>query len=133
MTFKIPEKTGQDVPDGTYRASLIGITDKADGSFGDGAYRLWDWLLEVPGQSEPVPYSDTTSQGLGPKTNSYKRLQALLGFAPEPGQEVASPVGKMALVQIHHLDSKGQPSDFPKTAGVFPYVAPATSEGGTPR
>lgn len=125
MRFKIPEAT-QDIPPGTYKASLLGVEDKTGGSFGDGRYRLWDWLLDVNGES--VAYSDTTSIGMGVKTNSYQRLQALMGSVPEVGQEYEAPIGKMVLLQIGRKEN-----GFPKTDAVFPYVAPVTSEGGTPR
>lgn len=130
--FKV-EAPAVDIPDGTYKASLIGVTDKNDGKSFDGKYRLWDWLLEVPGTAEPVPYSDTTSQGMGPGSNSYKRLAALLQVTPEVGKEYDPPIGKMALLRISHIDYHGKPTQFPKTADVLAYVAPATSEGGTPR
>lgn len=127
MTFKFKAKeSGPDIPPGTYKASLLGITDKSGGSFGDGNYRLWDWLLDVNGES--VPYSDTTSVGMGAKTNSYQRMQALLQEVPDPEKEYDAPIGKMVLLQIGRKDN-----GFPKTDGVFPYVAPSVSEGGTPR
>lgn len=129
MSFKFKAtQSGPDIPPGTYKASLLGITDKSGGSFGDGNYRLWDWLIDLGNGSEPVPYSDTTSVGMGPKTNSYQRMQALLQAVPDPEQEYEAPVGKMVLLQIGRKEN-----GFPKTDGVFPYVAPSVSEGGTPR
>ena len=130
--FEIPEATS-DIPPGTYKATLLGVTVKSGGKFvtpqnPDGRYRVWDWGVEVPGEAELQPFSDTTSLNNGPKTNSYARLTALLGKAPQAGEKLDAPTGKTVMLQISQKEN-----GFPKVDAVLPYVNPQQELPGIPR
>jgi hypothetical protein len=127
VTFEIPITV--DIPDGTYVASLAGVTEDS-GSF--GKFRRWTWLVEVPktddkeGSIEEL--TQLTSANTGPQSKSYRQLTALLGEAPKAGQKIDSPNGKRVTVTITHND-KG----FPTIGEVGPYVDPQMALPGIPR
>jgi len=132
MTFEIPITV--DIPDGTYVASLAGVTEDS-GSF--GKFRRWTWLVEVPktvsadGIETPGSIEELTqltSANTGPQSKSYRQLTALLGEAPKAGQKIESPNGKRVTVTITHND-KG----FPTIGEVGPYVDPQMALPGIPR
>jgi len=127
MTFEVPITV--DIPDGTYVASLAGVTEDT-GQF--GKFRRWEWLVEVPktddkeGSIEEL--SQLTRANTGPQSKSYRQLTALLGEAPKAGQKIDSPNGKRVTVTITHND-KG----FPTIGEVGPYVDPQMALPGIPR
>lgn len=127
MTFEIPVTV--DIPDGTYVASLAGVTEDT-GQF--GKFRKWVWLVEVPGKdgadSSIEELTQLTSANTGPQSKSYQQLAALLGEAPKAGEKIESPNGKRATVTITH-NEKG----FPTIASVGPYVDPQMALPGIPR
>ena len=136
MTFEIPQPSGSDLEPGTYKAQLLGVTVKSGGKFvspqnPEGKYRLWDWAVEKAGDNgevELVPFSDTTSLNTGPKTNSYARLTALLGKAPQAGETIETPTGKTVMLQIVRKEN-----GFAKVEAVLPFVDPQQTLPGVPR
>lgn len=130
MTFEIPQDQ-TDIPDGTYKAQLLGTSIRSGGKFTspqnpDGNYRVWDWAVEVGG--EIVPLSDTTSINNGPKTVAYARLTALLGKAPQAGDKIEDPTGKTVVLTIGHKEN-----GFNKIEQVGAYVDPQQTLPGVPR
>ena len=127
MTFEIPLTV--DIPDGTYVASLAGVTEDS-GSF--GKFRRWTWLIEIPASGDKPgsieELTQLTSANTGPQSKSYQQLTALLGEAPKAGQKIESPNGKRVTVTISH-NEKG----FPTVASVGPYVDPQMALPGIPR
>lgn len=126
MTIEI--KGGVDIPDGTYKAQLESSEVRTDGKFGDGSFRVWNWLVETA--EGIVPFSDSTSNGTGPKTKAYERIVAILGREPKIGDKIeeADLLLKTVVLTIGHKEN-----GFPKVAGVGPYVEPQQTLPGTPR
>lgn len=132
MTFKIAEPPPQ-IPAGTYKAQLAGSTIETGGQFKDeknpnGDYRRWEWLVEVPGSEELKALSDNTSLFTGPKSETFKRLTALLGRAPVAGEVIENPVGKTVLLTLSIKDNGYNKIDL-----VSPYVDPQQTVPGVPR
>lgn len=130
MTFKIADVPPQIDP-GTYKAQLAGSSIETGGKFKDeknpnGDYRRWEWLVEVPGK-DLQPLSDNTSLFTGPKSETYKRLTALLGRAPVAGEEIENPVGKTVLLTISIKEN-----GYNKIDMVSPYVDPQQTVPGVP-
>ena len=132
MTFKIADVPEQIEP-GTYKAQLEGSQVMEEGSFKTdknqkGSYRRWNWLVEVPGKEGLTPMSDNTSLFTGPKSITHARLTALLGRAPQAGEEIENPVGKTVLLTISKKDN-----GYAKIDLVSPYVDPQQTVPGVPR
>lgn len=131
MTFKIADVPPQIEP-GTYKAQLAGSTIQTGGSFKtdknpNGDYRRWEWLVEVPGKEDLQTLSDNTSLFTGPKSETHKRLTALLGRAPVAGETIENPIGKTVLLTIS-LKENG----YNKIDLVSPYVNPQQTVEGVP-
>ena len=94
MPFEIA-KSNKDIEPGTYKASLAEVSIKEGES---GQYRLWDFLADVNG--ELVPVSATSSMNTGPKSKAFQWLTALTGRAPQAGEVIEDPIGKMVLLTI---------------------------------
>lgn len=132
MTFKIADVPEQIEP-GTYKAQLEGSTVETGGQFKsdknpNGDYRRWNWLVEVPGKEGLQPMSDNSSLFTGPKSETYKRLTALLGRAPQAGEEIENPVGKTVLLTISRKEN-----GYAKIDAVSPWVDPQQTVPGVPR
>jgi hypothetical protein len=129
MPFEITAG-GPDIPPGTYKGTLESVTiEQATVGFNGqppDKYRLWSFLIDVDGTL--VPISATSSMGTSPKTKSYAWLTALLGTAPQSGETIEDPIGKMVLITV----SKGD-NGFPKVQSLTAYVEPAQAQPGIPR
>ena len=130
MTFTIPQPAKVIEP-GTYKAQLEKVEIRTGGKFTsdinpDGNYRMWHWLIDVNGNLEA--YSDTTSMFTGPKSESFKRLTALLGKAPVAGEQIETPTGKTVLLTLSVKEN-----GFNKIEAVSPYVEPQQALPGVPR
>ena len=104
---------------GTYKATLTEVSIKESET---GQYRLWDFLADVNG--ELVPVSGTSSTNTGPKSKSFQWLTALIGRAPQAGETIEDPIGKMVLLTISQKDN-----GFPKIDLLTAYVEPAVTDG----
>lgn len=124
MPFEIPQS--QDIPPGTYKAILEKVEERTGGKFGDGNFRVWDWIVDVNGKGELLSVS--TSMNTGPRSTSYAWLTALLGRAPQAGEKIDDPTGKQVLLTIGKKDN-----GFPKVEAVSPYVDPQQTVPGIPR
>ena len=122
MPFEIA-KSNKDIEPGTYKASLAEVSIKEGET---GQYRLWDFLADVNG--ELVPVSATSSMNTGPKSKAYQWLTALIGKAPQAGETIEDPIGKMVLLTISRKDN-----GFPKIDLLTAYVEPAQTKAGIPR
>ena len=122
MPFEIP--TGVDIPPGNYTATLEKVEELTGGQFGN--YRKWHWLVQVDDKIESI--ADLTSANTGPQSRSYKRLEALLGRAPQAGEKLEDPTGSRVVLQIVK-NAKG----FPAIESIVPFVEPQQVLPGTPR
>lgn len=126
MTFEIPK--GNDIPDGTYPATLLGVEPNKT-SFGDG--RKWNWLVQVPtegGGEEMIDHSSLSSLHLGPQSKAYGWLTALNAGVPPKAGETVDPIGKRVLLTFIHND-KG----FPTIVSAAPFVEAQQTVPGIPR
>lgn len=123
MPFTI---TGGDneFPPGTYKAQLVGVQDGVPTQYGTA--RRWTWLVDVKGEGKEL--NDLTSENNGPRTESYKRLEVLIGRKPVKGETIEDPTGKTVLLDIIEKDN-----GWPKVNQVLPFVEPSQVEAGIPR
>ena len=130
MPFEITSGSNKDIAPGTYKATLTEVsikeTESPPGSGTITQYRLWDFLADVNGQLTPV--SGTSSLNTGPKSKAYQWLTALIGKAPQAGETIEDPIGKMVLLTISRKDN-----GFPKIDLLTAYVEPVQTEAGIPR
>lgn len=112
------------VPPGTYKAQLVGVQDGIPTQYGTA--RRWTWLIDVNGKGEEL--NDLTSENNGPRTESFKRLEVLIGRKPVAGETIEDPTGKTVLLVITEKEN-----GWPKVAEVLPFVEPAQLEAGIPR
>ena len=64
MPFTI---TGQDIPDGTYTATLEKVEE---GESQYGKFRKWHWIADVGGELTSI--TSVTSTNTGPQSKSYQ-------------------------------------------------------------
>lgn len=121
MPFLITDQAN--IPDGTYSATLEKV-EPDQGQF--GAMRKWHWLVDVNNKIESL--SVITSANTGPQSKSYLWLTALLGRAPQAGEQIEDPTGTRVLLQI----AKNQ-KGFPSVVAVLPYQEPQQTLPGVPR
>ena len=123
MPFDITSGSNKNIPPGTYKAQLTEVSIR-NGETGD--YRLWDFVAEVNG--ELLPISGTSSMNTSPKSKAYAWLTALIGRAPQSGEQIEDPIGKTVLMTISQKDN-----GFPKIDLLTAYQEPVQSELGVPR
>ena len=102
----------EDIPEGTYPATLQSIETKESVAFGE--FRAWDFKLD----SGSV-VGGATSMSTGSKSKGGKWIAALLGRKPDKGESVQL-VGRPCLVVV--VENK---DGWPKVDAVLPpMVAP---------
>lgn len=127
MPFEITA-SGPDIPDGTYPADLLSVTEES-GQF--GKMRKWLFMVEYDGknaESGKTPLTVYTSANTGTGSKSYKFLTGFAGRELKVGEQVDDPTGKRVLVQIVR-NKKG----FPTVDAVLPIVEPEQVVAGIPR
>lgn len=123
MPFTIGANKGS-IPDGTYKAQLIGVQDGIATKFGTA--RRWSWLLDINGEGKEL--EQLTSENNAPGTVSYKQLEALIGRKPVVGETLEDPTGKTVMLTI-----KAKDNGWPGVDSVTPIVEPVQVEAGIPR
>ena len=118
----------EDIPEGTYPATVKSVTVKESASFGE--FRAWDFEL----QSGSI-VGGASSMSTGSKSKGGKWIAAILGRKPEKGEKVEL-VGKPCLVHVYDKDG------WPAVDAVLPPLAvngaavvsppAAVDMGGTP-
>jgi len=125
LTFEITAG-GPEIEPGTYKAQLARTEIKSGGKFGDGRFRVWHWIVDVNGEATEL--SDSTSLSTDPRSNTYSRLLALLGRAPQAGEKLEDPTGKTVVLTLSKKEN-----GFPKIDAVGAYVDPQQTIEGLPR
>jgi hypothetical protein len=99
----------EDIPEGTYPATVKSVTVKESASFGE--FRAWDFEL----QSGSI-VGGASSMSTGSKSKGGKWIAAILGRKPEKGEKVEL-VGKPCLVHVYDKDG------WPAVDAVLPPLA----------
>lgn len=99
----------EDIPEGTYPATVESVTVKESASFGE--FRAWDFKLE----SGSI-VGGASSMSTGSKSKGGKWIAAILGRKPEKGEKVEL-VGRPCLVHVYDKDG------WPAVDAVLPPLA----------
>jgi hypothetical protein len=86
----------EDIPEGTYPATVKSVTVKESASFGE--FRAWDFTLD-----NGSVVGGASSMSTGSKSKGGKWIAAILGRKPEKGEKVEL-VGKPCLVHVYDKD-----------------------------
>lgn len=110
----------EDIPEGTYPATLKELTTKSSVKF-DNDFRVWTFALENGSVVEGSSSLSTNS-----KSKGGKWIAALLGRVPTKGEKV-DVIGKACLVQV--IDKDG----WPAVGAVLPPMKPVAVPSPAPQ